>query len=46
MQRSTLSQDEVKLRFLQIPSKTLKAELMGIQESTSYLEKAKELYGD
>ncbi|MFQ5870538.1 MAG: archaeal proteasome endopeptidase complex subunit alpha [Candidatus Geothermarchaeales archaeon] len=46
VQRSTLSQDEVKLRFLQIPSKTLKAELMGIKESTSYLEKAKELYGD
>jgi 20S proteasome alpha/beta subunit len=47
IRRSTISSpEEVKIRFLEIPLDTCIAELKGLRESSEYLERAREVYGD
>jgi len=47
IRRMTISSpEEVKIRFREIPRETCVAELKSLRESSEYLEKAREVYGD
>ncbi|MFQ5711071.1 MAG: archaeal proteasome endopeptidase complex subunit alpha [Candidatus Geothermarchaeales archaeon] len=46
IQRSTLTPEELKIRFLEVPADTAKAKLESIAESSKYLEKAREAFGE
>lgn len=46
IQRSTLTPEELKIRFLEIPLDTFQANLESISKSSSYLDKAREVYGE
>ncbi len=46
IQRSTLTPEELKIRFLVIPSETAKANLESIEGSRIYLEKARQEFGE
>ena len=45
IKRVSLSDKQLKIRFLEVPIKTMKAKLYTIKDSCAYLEKATEVYG-
>lgn len=45
IKRTSVSEKQLKIRFLEVPVKTMKAVLYSLKDSSAYLEKAAETYG-